>query len=370
MNEDTFLPHELTPDEEIRLYLCHPSDRKTIAELHHIKNRVLSEYYGGVNDLSFSVPYYISDETGKRIKNPLFDQVQSGYLVRFEQGNKTQYYVIYEPNKVTDEDNKRAREIVCRLDHYEWSDKIVRGFTGTKRLYDPVGSDGVLNETLLTKTDYSVAYVDSSLMDKYRTFDVSEQDLLSFVYEAIETYGSYIPIIDTVNKTISIYLDENIAFDEGLEITYGKYLKSLSEQEKYEDIKTRLYVYGRDNLSINSINPAGTDYIESFDYFLDGYKEDEHGNVIGHSKYMSDSLCKAINDYNKLLEQKQGEFESLLSSVEASQNQLTQRRNELFNLENELIQIEDSIDAHIADGENLDHLNQQRDAKEIEINNK
>lgn len=356
--------------QQVRLFLCHPSNRQTIAELVNIKDKKLVENYGGINELTFSVLYNISNENGEHIRNPLVDLIRGNYLIRYEKGIFQDYYMITNPTNEATDDGKKVLRVQCYQMHYEWKDKLVREFKGTKMLYDPVGNNGVLNETLLKKTDWSMGYVDGSLFSKYRTFDESERNLLEFVFEAIDTYGSYIPVVDTVNKKLSIYLDENYGKDEGLSIEYGKYLKSINEEENFDDVTTRLYIYGKDNMSINRLNPTGTDYLESFDYYMYPFEADANGNVIKKSRYMSDGLCIAILNYNKLVKQKSERFKSLLLRKEELQEQLIVKENELTNLEDEKKILLDEKDVLISTGNDLSLLNQKIVAKDGEINRK
>jgi len=353
-----------------RFYLCKPN-REPIAELHFTLNEKIVMNYGGVNELQLSVPYIITTDTGESKRNPTVDLIIGDYLVRHDfRGRTVDYYIITNPNDEGSEDNKKSRSIVCHQLHYEWRNKLVRIVKGTKTLYDPVGNKGILNETLLTKTDWTIDYVDSSLATKYRTFEDTEKNLLEFVFEVIEKYGSYIPVVDTVNKRLSIYLDENYGQDEGLTIEYGKYLKSINGKENFDDVVTRLYVYGKDDLTFRSINPSGADYLESLDYYMYPYMQDSGGKAIQHSRYLSNELCAAIIKHNKLLDQKSAEFKLLLEKEGLQREPLRKKEKELFDLETELLYLKSEKDTLIGTGENLDKINKDITDKETEINNK
>lgn len=358
--------------DEVRLFLCKPN-RETVCELYQVKDRKLQENYGGVNVLEFTVPYIVSAENGNSTRNPLVELIRGGYLVKYEKGITQDFYIIANPTNEAFDDGKEELRVVCHQLQYEWIDKLVRNFKGTLPLYDPVGDNGVLNQTLLRKTDWSMGYVDSSLftpVHKHRTFDESERNMLEFIFDAIDSYGSYIPIFDTVNKKLSIYLDENYGRNEGLTVEYGKYLKSISEEENFDDVITRLYIYGKDNLSINRINPSGTDYIESFDFYMHGFEQDANGHVIRHSPYMSDALCKAIIQYNQLLEDKGSQFQQLIAQKEAYQTTLTQLENELTKLNDEMRMLQDEKDTLIGTGGNVSNVNQRISTKQNQLNNK
>jgi hypothetical protein len=271
--------------DEVRLFLCKNNvERTTLAELHHIKDRKLTLNYGGIDQISFGVPHKIMRD-GEMVDNSHMEKIRGDYLIRYEKGVKKVFFII--TNIENSAEGKEERRVQCQSLQYEWKNKIVRGYAGTKKLHDSIGSDGVINETLMVKTDWSISYTDSSLDTKYRTFDESQRNLLEFVYYATERYGDVIPIVDTVNKQVSLYLDKNLGVDEGLEITHGKYLKSLTESENFDDVVTRLYCYGKDNISINSLNPSGQDYIESFDFYIHGFSRE---NNINYDKLKSGSL--------------------------------------------------------------------------------
>src|SRR5690606_21363285 len=149
----------------------------------------------------------------------------------------------------------------------------------------------VVNE-VLSKTNWKAGDIEATFVVKYRSFDVSEQSILDFMYEVSESYGALLEF-DTVNRIIHFRDPEKIGVDKGLTVSYGKYLKSLGKTSDPDEMVTRLHVYGKDNLSINRVNPTGTSFIEDFTYFMFPFERDENRNVLKSSDYMSDELCHA-----------------------------------------------------------------------------
>lgn len=355
--------HERAP--ETRLYLCKP-DRTTIAELKDVMKRQLKLIFGGINQLSFTVPYKVMKHN-KSIRNPLIDLIKGDYLVRVERVDYTDYFIISNPQRMREQNGTEYLSVTCHQLQYEWKDKIVRGFSGTKLLYNPHGNEGVLNETLLTKTDWSITGFDAELINKYRTFDETQRNLLEFIYSSIERYGEYIPVVDTINKQVRIQKAIEVGVNRGLSISDGKYLKSLEQTENFDDIVTRLYVYGRQGVSIQSVIPTGMDYIEDFSFYMYGYEEDGSGNVISSSPYMSDGLCGAILNYEELLETKQGEFTNLLDQLSQLRDSLVVRQGELADLQAEMRLLQDQKDGLIAENANLTSINGQIASKATQI---
>lgn len=295
--------------------------------------------------------------------------IRGHYLIRYERGHEKEYFIITNPKNTTN-NGVEVKNVQCYLLPYELNKKIIREFSGTKPLYSDVGSEGVLNETLLAKSDWSVGYIDVDIANKHRTFDVSEQGLIEFIGDLSDLYDAVI-IWDTINKKINFYKNENIGTNKGLSIEHGKYLKSLEENPDFDSVVTRLYVYGNEGISFASINPTGVPFIESFDFYMYPFKRDDiTREIISHSNYMSDSLCHAILDYNALLDSKQGEFTNMLERKKPIQENLQTKQNELFVLQTQLNTIEDELAVANATMKPTDGLITQKINKLAEIASK
>lgn len=85
--------------------------------------------------------------------------------------------------------------------------------------------------------------------------------------------------------------------DTGLYLNEKNYLIQYQEKINHDKIVTRLYVYGKDDLGINTAdeNYTGQPYIDDFSFYR-------------NSKYMSDSLLKALDKYDALIESLQGQW--------------------------------------------------------------
>lgn len=348
--------------EKSRLFLCKPN-RQTLAELKEAYGKELRTSYNGIHELTFTIPYKII-KNNKSVNNPNFHLIKGDYLIKYVKGDIEEYFVIDKPSNTGGE--KDNKTVTCFLSPYALRKKLVRNYSGTKKLYDPVGSDGFLNDTLIRKTNWSVGYVDGDLLTKYRTVDVTEQSLIEFIESLNEAFGC-IAVWDTKNKQLHLYKDENYGTDKGLLVEQGKYLKAISEEPDFDSVATRVYVYGKEDLTFNSVNPSGTDYIESFDYYLYPFERDVNKNTIKSSNYMSDGLCHALLDYTALVESKQGEFANLLTQKESLQQTLTTKQNELTNLEIDLAIIQDNIDVKMALEEDTSVLLVDKQNKEAEI---
>lgn len=330
---------------------------------------------GQINELSFTVPYEIEKDFAL-VRNPNVDKLKSRYLVRASFKDQKEWFVITNLNNIFNEDGKEFLSVKLYSLGFQLADKKIRTWVGVyidgEFRKESLNAQQVL-EDLLSETTWGLDYIDSEFLTKYRSFDFNNTTVLDAVFEVAKTFGAILKW-DTENKTISLLKQENVGINKGFRLSYGKYLKSLSKEERSDEMITRLRVYGKDGLSIQRVNPLGTDYIEDFSYFMQGFQRDENKNTISSSEYMSDELCHALLDYQEFVATKEGEFQSLLTQKEDLESQKVTKENELSTLEMELKQIQDTIDVKQTSGQDAsEELQQEQDklneiaAKEAEI---
>ncbi|MDO7864906.1 phage tail tip lysozyme [Brochothrix thermosphacta] len=162
---------------------------------------------------------------------------------------------------------------------------------------------------------WKLTYVDPALVSKARSYDFSSTNLyeaLSQVAQAVNGIFLY----DSYKYEMELWYQKNVGHNSGFRISERKYLKSMSQSLDMSNVITRLHCYGKDGISINSVNPIGTDYIEDYSYFFGDFEQDEDGKVIKHSDWMSDSLIISLNKFNIFLQDVQPRFSLLLKEQE------------------------------------------------------
>lgn len=348
--------------EQARLFLCLP-DKTTIAELKSAYRRTHTLHFGGINQLIFSLPYRVKTDM-KFVRNPDVDLINGDYLIRLEQNGAPAYFVISKYRN-TMSDGKQSMEVECQSLPYELRNKIIPIYAEQKILYDFIGTNSVLHDTLLRLTEWTVDYCDAQAAVKQRQFDVSQTTMLDFLFLVAETYN-VIPVFDTVQRRVSFYREETYGADKGLVID-ERYLKSIDEQENHDDIVTRLYAYGNDRLTIASVNPTGAEYIEDFSYYMYPFERDNSGQVLRHSQYMSDSLCQALLAYRDTVEASRGSLQDLLASRTALVEQQGLLSSQLFSLATDLDSINANINVNIRSNLDLTVLNAQKASKLVAL---
>lgn len=105
------------------------------------------------------------------------------------------------------------------------------------------------------------------LADEIGTFDIEVQDLYSFLTQDAAKFFSCVFVFDCNNLTISAYRPENIGRDTNVNIGFRNIQQSNEISIDENNIFTRYYVQGSDDLGIIYVN-FGNNYIENIDYFL------------------------------------------------------------------------------------------------------
>lgn len=353
------------------LILCKPNEEQ-ICSLKEIKNLQHEARFPTTDELTFEVPYYVLKH-GRKIKNPIYDFIKGDYLILMnrKQGDielSSQYFIISTP-KDSMSDNSDVKFVHAFSREYELNKKIVRDYNLISRsIYSHINEIdedgeqvGVMNY-ISTLTSWSLdipSFQDLALDKKYRSFDISEMTLLAFLTDEVQRSFNIVFLFDTVNKKISAKRLEDLKSTRGLYISDQNYLKGVIKEPKHNEIVTRLYCYGKDDISIEKLNPTGTPYIELFDFYKNTY-------------YMSQDLIDALDRYDNLLKYHKDNktFENLLDQLDALFDEKTQLMTELDALVHELDQTQDQIDLRIKSQQSYSELNALLQQKEVEVLNK
>ena len=139
-------------------------------------------------------------------------------------------------------------------------------FGGTYPLYDILTPEDSLLGTVLTYIpNWSIGTVDSELLTKFRTFDIADVNIYEFLVTNVEETYECIILFDTVNKTISAKVLDNVTTDTDVFMSHDNLIEQSSFREIADELSTSLYVTGGGDLSINAVNPLGTNIIYNFD---------------------------------------------------------------------------------------------------------
>jgi phage minor structural protein len=275
-----------------------------LAELHEAYNIKVIKRFGELNELEFMIPKYEQDvygqtkydESGNSIPNPKWQYIQNEFVIEYD-GN---YYVIKNHRDIRDENNNIISNVQAKDMAIELTYKYVQFLDLTPPTSNPVRADTAITQVLTTgNTDWTLGTVDSSLLqdegvDIKRTFKFEWNTVLESLYKITEKFGGYLNFdiswdsnLNQWDKKINLILPNSY---NGIQFRYNKNIKNIEKESNSNEIYTRMWVYGKDNLSIHEIGTEtrtdnnitynaheyGQSYIDNFQYFLGlGYSYQE-----------------------------------------------------------------------------------------------
>lgn len=151
--------------------------------------------------------------------------------------------------------------------------KFTNDETGTKK--------GILETVVETLPLWTIGHVDSSVAEKYRTFEDVDTSMncLTFLLQNIQDAYECIVVFDNVNRTINVYAQDNYVRETDIHITKEDLVNSLDITENADDLYTAVTVLGNDNVTISAINPIGGNTIYDFSYYYDWMSDDLSNKV-------------------------------------------------------------------------------------------
>lgn len=320
--------------KNIKLHLAKPN--KQI--ISHIKERFkpsLSLKLGNINELSFSIPYKIEDENFQLIDNPHIELIKQKMLIRATMDTQKEWFIVDEINK--DSDDSDVFSVKAFSLGYENKHKRI-----SEMEEESVNANEVMTQ-LLTESNWTVGTIDPIFNAMYRQFKVDDSNVLDSIIQVGETYGALIKW-DTALRQVSLLNLDTYGKFRGMTVSEERLLRSISESTTSDELVTRLFVYGNEDISINSVNPTGQSYIEDFSYFMYPFERDVDRNVVNSSHFMSDALCHAILDHQALVQQNAPQINSLVDQKATKQAQLVTEQSTLNQLNLELENILNLLD--------------------------
>lgn len=121
------------------------------------------------------------------------------------------------------------------------------------------------------KWTYNPDNIDGAVLNKFRTFEDVDDDenILAFMQKEVQEAYECIFDFDIINRTVSVYDQNSFASETNIHLTKDDIITELDISENSDDLYTALSVFGdSDDISVNGVNPLGTNVIYNFDYYL------------------------------------------------------------------------------------------------------
>jgi hypothetical protein len=335
------MPEEVTP------ILCNPSGSALYA-LGTIYDRKIQLRYNALSTFTFTAPYLINGE-----KTPYYTFLKCKRLVYIDD---VMNFVI---TNVEEEGDgvERYKTVTCSSLEALLNYKKITSLSATYKFYDviPVSGSPCLMSTIISYLPgWTIGTIDADLALLYRTFDISDSTLYAFMMTDVMEAYDCVFVFDTINKTISAHTVANATTDTDIYLSHDNLIENIKIEEMGDELITCLTVKGGGDLSINQVNPLGTDNIYNFSY----YKTTD---------WMSQDLIDALDVWEALVIANQASYASLLTNLQDYNETLITQNSDLTDLNGEYESLENIKLVRGQQGLDVTEINAQLAAKQVEI---
>lgn len=248
---------------------------------------------------------------------------------------------------------------------YEFTFKKLSLSSATYNFWNPVTPDSTLLGIILEMMpSWHVGSIDSALVGKYRTFEVSDENLYNFIKGTAQNSYNCIFDFDTYNRRINVKDASSTVATNPVYISNTNLAKEISVEENTENIVTRLDVNGADGVNIRDVNPSGSNQIVNLDYFM---------NTDNFTQALIDKYCawkESYENYQLPYYNLSVEYALQIMRKTTEQAALVELESERTVLENEQAVIIQGIARDLKPQSDLDDVNTRLAAKQEEINAK
>lgn len=274
-----------------------------------------------IDTLEISIPKYIY-QYGEKKLNPIWYECKEERLICL---NNEEYFVLKRNDFKSDEETNTftAYSLEYKLTKFDviFEDIVVSIFNTGLNDEEYVS----LSDLLYSETGWKFGKIDrnlffdtnenNELVEKIRIQDSVNKRWYDYITtDLMEMYGC-IPIFDTYNKVIDLVDIKSFGEEIELYLSNDNYIKSLQRVGSSENLVTRLYVIGNDEMDIIGATVTGYPYIEDFSYFYND---------------MSEELYTQLMKYYEMVEIRNPIWKNLVDSKMETLEILTKKKTDLY----------------------------------------
>lgn len=216
--------------------------------------------YNEASVLEFTIPAYVDGEP-----TPYYDDVVGLRVIDYQDVGQ---FILVNPTETGDGIRKTKACKAYSLE-YELSFKKIFISEGTYNFWNPAAPGGTLIDMILELLpSWRVGDIAPSLIGKYRTFAVSNENIYNFIKSTVQQSYNCIFDFDTYTRTINVRDASAFVETNPVYISLSNLAKQIDVEERTEEIITRLDVNGAEGVTIRDVNPSGTNNIINLDYFM------------------------------------------------------------------------------------------------------
>lgn len=279
----------------------------------------LTYNFNAVSEVNFTYPYQDVNE----VISPYYSQIENHRLLHLTNHG---WWLIQDVND-SDDGITKTKTVTAYSLEYELASKKINLLDGTYPLYSVGDPSNSLLYQVLSGTGWSVGYIDSTLLGKYRTFEISDDTVYSFLMNTVRNSYECFFMFDTEKREVSAYTINSILKQTDIFIGYDNLIKQCEVTATSNELYTAISVYGDEELDISYANPLGGLTIYNYDYFK-------------KSDWMSEELINALDNWERLIQLNEDRYRAALLNLINSDIDVETLNTQLVDLKTDLAALE------------------------------
>lgn len=319
----------------------------------------LDLHFNETSVLEFTMPAFADG-----IKTPGYDEISGMQVVEFQGIGQ---FKLIKPVEVSDgaliTKNCKAYSL-----EYEFAFKKITLQKSTYKFFDSAfePESTLLGIIMAEMPSWSIGTVPESISNRYRTFEVENENIYNFIKGTIqEAYGCIFDF-DTIERKVHVIDVDDEASVSPIYMSAYNLAKKIEITEDSEGIITRLDVNGAEGVNIRDVNPDGTNKIINLDYFMNTANFDSE-TVSKYENWKSTRDANLKPYYTNSIR-----YSTAVAELAVIDAKLTDLNSELTSIQNELAVAFQAIAQKLegVDAATTNEIKSRLKAKETEIKSK
>ena len=324
--------------------------------LGYAKNVSVDLKYNETSSIEFEVPEFVDGEA-----TPFYNDIAGMRTVELQGVGQ---FTLVSPSESGDGVQKTKKCKGYSLE-YEFVYKKITLPENTYKFWDETTPENsLLGMIMELMPSWSVGSVPLALQNKYRTFEVSNENLYNLIKGTVQKSYNCIFDFDTMTRKIYVRDAADAPVSTPVFLSLDNLAKEIELTENTEDIFTRLDVNGAEGVTIRDVNPTGTNKIINLDYYM---TEDNFSSAL-IAKYNAWKQLQEANKQTYYTRSVQYAIKTAQKITEMAK--LTDLRGEMTSLENLQAVVIEGIAQGLKTQTDLDNANTDIAAKQTEIDAK
>ena len=304
--------------------------------LHGCYNRRANIVFNGMSEISFTAPRYIDGEETR-----YFSRLEGRRYLHVENVGD---FIITDVRETSD-GLTATKEVEAKSIAFEFTMKDILKLDKVMTIYNPSEPEKSIMHFILGKVrGWTMGSISPGLINMYRRMDVSNTSLYNFMIKDVQDAFQCIFIFDIMERKVHVKSFDDVIRETNIYLSHDNLIQNVDVRQVTDEIVTALNVTGRDRLSINQVNPLGTDMIYDFSYYMKG------------GRWMTPSLVTAIIAWQQKIESYHESYSEFLTILRTKYLELGELKSELAELETIVLQAEDALKVAIEAGHPTDDL--------------